>query len=233
MSMHRFSGRWVKLAALLAILALIGPAVTSRVAAQATNDKVLRIHQITYPDVFDPQKSSFTNEIDILALAYEGLTRLDDKLETVPAAAESWEFNDDATQITFHLRDGLKFSDGSPLTAENFRYAVERTCDPNTAGQYQSILFEIKGCAEFAGLNSAGEGTPVAVDQAAYDQAKANLGGQGGRRADAPAPADHHGSLLRDYCQLVGFLPGQARDRRQRPGQLVEESAEPHWQRRI
>ena len=46
----------------------------------------------------------------------------------------------------------MKYSDGSPLTAENFRYAVERTCDPVTAGEYQSILFEIVGCAEFASL---------------------------------------------------------------------------------
>ena len=70
----------------------------------------------------------------------------------MPAAAESWEYNDDATQITFHLREGLKYSDGSPMTAENFRYAVERTCDPDVLGEYQSILFEIVGCAEFAGL---------------------------------------------------------------------------------
>ena len=52
----------------------------------------------------------------------------------------------------------LKYSDGSPLTAENFRYAVERTCDPVTAGEYQSILFEIVGCAEFAGLDFDEEG---------------------------------------------------------------------------
>ena len=80
-------------------------------------------------------------------------------LNTVPAAAESWEFNEDGTVLTFHLRAGLKYSDGSPLTAENFRYAVERTCDPNTAGQYQAILFEIKGCADFAGsLTAPGSG---------------------------------------------------------------------------
>ena len=45
--------------------------------------------------------------------------------DTVPGAAESWEYNDDATQITFHLRPDLTYSDGSPLTAENFRYAIE------------------------------------------------------------------------------------------------------------
>src|SRR5919106_1027307 len=108
-----------------------------------------------------PQKSSFATEIAVLALPYEGLTRLDTNQETVPAAAESWEYTADATQITFHLREGLKYSDGSPLTAENFRYPVERTCDPVTAGEYQSILFDIVGCAEFAGLGLDDEGNTV------------------------------------------------------------------------
>ena len=109
------------------------PGFTSGSAAQA-GEKVLRVHQQFYPDVVDPQKSSFTNELDILALIYEGLTSLDEHQMTVPAAAESWDYNADATQITFHLREGLTYSDGSPLTAENFRYAAERTCDPATAG---------------------------------------------------------------------------------------------------
>src|SRR3712207_8325929 len=58
-------------------------------------------------------------------------SRLDDKLQTVPGAAESWEFNTELTQVTFRLREGLTYSDGTPLTAENFRYAAERTCDPD------------------------------------------------------------------------------------------------------
>src|SRR4029079_1144792 len=120
-------------------LGLLLPGFTARSAAQA-NNKVLRVQQSYYPDVVDPQKSSFTNELDILALIYEGLTRIDEHQQTVPAAAESWDYNADATQITFHLRQGLTYSDGSPLTAENFRFAVERACDPKTAGAYQSIL---------------------------------------------------------------------------------------------
>ena len=178
--MHHLSARWAKLAALLAVFALIVPLGVSAIPAAAQDGgKVLRVHHSTYPDVVDPQKSSYTNEIDILALAYEGLTRLDDNQQLVPAAAESWEFNEDGTVLTFHLREGLTYSDGSPLTAENFRYAVERTCDPNTAGEYQSILFEIVGCAELAGLagEAPGEGTPAPeMDQAAYDEALANLG---------------------------------------------------------
>jgi len=136
--------------------------------ANAQDEKVLRVHQVTFPENLDPQKMSFSSEIVIGAINYEGLTRQDTDLNTVPAAAESWEFNDDATQLTFHIRPDLKYSDGTPITSENFRYAVERTCDPNTAGEYQGILFEIVGCADFAGADP--------TDQAAYDAAKAALG---------------------------------------------------------
>jgi len=147
---------------------------TTGTAAQES-DTVLRVQHAFYPDVVDPQKSSVTNEIDILALVYEGLTRLDTNQETVPAAAESWEYNEDATQITFTLRPDLMYSDGTALTAENFRYAVERTCDPVTAGEYQSILFEIVGCAEFAGLASDEAGTAREYTPEEYETAKAAL----------------------------------------------------------
>ena len=170
--MHGFPARWVKLVGLLLVLGLIAPVITANVAAQDEEGKVLRVHHQTYPDDFDPQKSSFVNEIDILALAYEGLTKLDKNQDTVPAAAESWEYNDDATEITFTLREGLQYSDGTPLTAENFRYAVLRTCDPRVAGEYQSILFEIVGCAEFAGLGTDDEGNPVEFSEEEYETAR-------------------------------------------------------------
>lgn len=94
----------------------------------------------------------------------------------MPAAAESWEYNDDATRITFHLREGLTYSDGSPLKAENFRYAAERTCDPATAGAYQSILFEIVGCAEFAGLAMDESGNARDYTPEEHEAARAALG---------------------------------------------------------
>ena len=54
-------------------------------------EKVLRINMRTYPDIIDPQISSFVGEIAHLELIYEGLTNLDKDLNTVPGAAESWE----------------------------------------------------------------------------------------------------------------------------------------------
>ena len=168
-------GRWAKLLGLLSVLALIVPLLAVN-ATSAQEGKVLRVHHPTYPDVFDPQKSSFTSEIAVLALAYEGLTKLDTNQVTVPAAAESWEYNEDGTVLTFHLRDGLQYSDGSPLTAENFRYAVLRNCDPNVAGEYQSITFEIVGCAEFAGLGTDEEGNVVEFSEEDYEAAREAIG---------------------------------------------------------
>lgn len=175
--MSRLSARWARLAAILVAVTMLAPAIISSGAnAQDGDGKILRVHHLTYPDDFDPQKSSFVNEIDILALAYEGLTRLDQDQQTVPAAAESWEYNEDATSITFTLREGLQYSDGSPLTAENFRYAVQRTCDPRVAGEYQSILFEIVGCAEFAGLGGDDPENPVEYTDEEWQAAADALG---------------------------------------------------------
>lgn len=173
--MSSFSRTKSRLFGIFAVLMLLVPMFTG-INASAQEGKILRIHQLTDPDIVDPQQSSFANEIAILSLNYEGLTRQDENLETVPAAAESWEFNEDQTVLTFTLREGLTYSDGSPLTAERFRYAVERNCDPNVAGQYQSILFEIVGCEEFA--NSLSEEAAAAATPGAdpYETAKANLG---------------------------------------------------------
>ncbi len=116
-------------------------------------EKVLRIHLNSSPDLIDPQQSSFNNEIAHLSLIYQGLTAFDENLETIPAAAESWEYNEDATEITFHLREGLKYSDGTPVTADRFEYALKRAADPRVAGEYQYIVFDIEGAEEFGTAN--------------------------------------------------------------------------------
>ncbi len=112
-----------------------------------TKPAVLRINLGSYPDIIDPQKSSFVNEIAHLQLIYEGLTRLDHDLVTVPGAAEKWEYNADATEITFTIRKDLKYSDGSLLNAKRFEYAILRNINPETAGEYAQITDDIKGAA--------------------------------------------------------------------------------------
>ncbi|GAB4561000.1 MAG: ABC transporter substrate-binding protein [Anaerolineales bacterium] len=130
---------------------------------------VLRVNAGTYPDIIDPQKSSFVIEIGHLKLIYMGLTTLNEKLETVPGAAESWKFNDDATQLVFTLKKDLKYSDGSVLNAKRFEYAFQRNIDPATAGEYASITDEIVGAPEWRAADTAA----ADYDPEAY---KANLG---------------------------------------------------------
>lgn len=113
------------------------------------NPKVLRINFTTYPDIIDPQQSSYAKEIAHLELMYEGLTDLDKDLNTVPGAAESWEYNEDATVLTFTLREGLVYSDGSVLNAMRYKDALMRNIDPATAGEYAGSTDEILGAAEW------------------------------------------------------------------------------------
>jgi oligopeptide transport system substrate-binding protein len=127
--------------------------VVTATPAPVVKAKVLRINLGTWPDIIDPQKSSFVNEIAHLNLIYEGLTKFNEKLETVPGAAEKWEYNKDATELTFTLRKGLKYSDGSLLNAARFAYAIKRNINPKTAGEYAAITDEIKGAPEWRGAD--------------------------------------------------------------------------------
>ena len=123
--------------------------VTATPAAEAAETPTLRVNLGSWPDIIDPQKSSFVNEIAHLKMMYEGLTTLDAELNTVPGAAESWEYNDDATELTFTLREGLKYSDGSLLNAKRFEYSIFRNVDPATAGEYAAITDDIAGAKEW------------------------------------------------------------------------------------
>ncbi|MBM4461068.1 MAG: peptide ABC transporter substrate-binding protein [Chloroflexi bacterium] len=125
-------------------------------AVPAPVRKVLRVNVGGYPDIIDPQKSSFVGEISHLQMIYEGLTKLNEKLETVAASAEKWEYNKDASELTFTLKKDLKYSDGSPLNAARFKFSIMRNINPATEGEYAQITDEIKGAPEWrAGKDDA------------------------------------------------------------------------------
>lgn len=149
---------------------------TPEPVAPVAKEALLRVNLGTYPDIIDPQKSSFVNEIGHLKLMYEGLTRLNDKLESIPAAAEKWEYNADATELTFTLRKDLKYSDGTILNAKRYEYSILRNIDPTTAGEYGSITDEIIGASEWRGSSpddAAAADLKAAVEVRALDAAGA------------------------------------------------------------
>ncbi len=75
--------------------------------------------------------------------AFEGLLKFDKDNKVVPALAESYETSADGLTWTFHLRSGLKWSDGSALTAKDFVYSWKRVADPATAAPYGADLLSI------------------------------------------------------------------------------------------
>jgi oligopeptide transport system substrate-binding protein len=176
--MHRVRTRLSLLRAVSMVCVLLAaPLFVGGVEAEDGSGTAMRVHQRYYPDSLDPQASSGLEFSAFLSASYEGLTRLDKDLKVVPAAAESWEFSDGGSEVTFHLREGLTYSDGSPLTAARFVDAIRRGCDPNVLGDYQHILFDVVGCQAFATLYAADDGTaPSKADDTAYETAKANVG---------------------------------------------------------
>jgi len=81
------------------------------------------------PTSWDPITSSAGWDVHALSLAYAGLTQEDEKGDPVPALASGWKYNADGTQVTFTLRSGLKFSDGTPLDAAAVKKSIERGRD--------------------------------------------------------------------------------------------------------
>ncbi|MEU1984565.1 ABC transporter substrate-binding protein [Nocardia sp. NPDC019395] len=78
------------------------------------------------PTTWDPVTSSAGSDVTMLALAYDALTALDGDGNAVGWLAERWAYNHDGTRVTFTLRPGLKFSDGSPLNAAAVARSIER-----------------------------------------------------------------------------------------------------------
>ena len=131
-------------------------------------DQYINIYMKAEPKTLDQSKSSDSYSSQVLAQCQEALTRIvqdengEDKIEK--GMAESWESSEDGLTWTFKLRDA-KWSDGQPVTAEQFVYGITRTLDQNTASPYAFLLYPIANAAEFnAGEVKAEELGVKAID---------------------------------------------------------------------
>ncbi|MHB9053391.1 MAG: peptide ABC transporter substrate-binding protein [Thermoleophilia bacterium] len=104
------------------------------------------------PPTLDPALAEETVGGNIDRYLFDGLIRYDSKTSEVqPAVAESWDTNEDATVFTFHLRSGVKFSDGSDVTAEDFVYSWTRALTPETQSSMAQEIFQpVMGAAAVA-----------------------------------------------------------------------------------
>lgn len=101
------------------------------------------------PETIDPALNSAVDGGNMILHAYECLLVVNQEGKLAPGQAESWEVSKDGLIWTFHLREGLKWSDGTDLTANDFVYSWRRVCDPNVAAPYaETVLGMVKGYDE-------------------------------------------------------------------------------------
>jgi oligopeptide transport system substrate-binding protein len=91
------------------------------------------------PESLDPEKTEGVPEANLQRDLFEGLLNIDQHGNAVPGVAKSWDISADGKTYTFHLRDA-KWSNGDPITAEDFVYSFRRLVDPKTASPYSFFL---------------------------------------------------------------------------------------------
>ncbi|WP_274727721.1 peptide ABC transporter substrate-binding protein [Xenorhabdus bovienii] len=133
--------------ALTCIVSLILGSVTYSYAAvipsgtQLADKQEITRNNFSEPVSLDPHKSDSSSEFDILRDFFERMVAIDKKDKIIPALAERWETNDNKTWV-FHLRKGIKWSDGSPITAHDVVFSWRRMVTPDTISPYGSYLVQ-------------------------------------------------------------------------------------------
>lgn len=103
------------------------------------------------PDTLDPQKANIIPDQVIVRDLFQGLIGVDASGDLFPSAAKSWDISADGLVWTFHLRDGLKWSDGTPVTAFDYNAGIHRFYAPRTASPSASNAYMIRNAREVNG----------------------------------------------------------------------------------
>ena len=117
------------------------------------------------PETLDPALNAAVDGGNTLITIEEPLLIIDENNEVQPGQAESYEVSDDGLTWTFHMRDGLKWSDGSDLTAADFEYSFKRLASPDTAAPYaETVVGMIDGYQDAIGNPDADGNTTTDPD---------------------------------------------------------------------
>lgn len=171
----------VPLAALTAVLALAAgctPAGGPETRSAASGPRyfgdvtppardVLHFNLGAEPEIYDPSLAAGQSDGRVCRILFEGLTREDARtLEPRPGQAYRWEVSPDGLTYTFHLRPGIRWSDGAPVTAEDFRWSWLRVLEPANAARYAGLLDPIRNATAY---NTGSIRDPGAVGIVARD----------------------------------------------------------------
>ncbi|SEN29407.1 peptide ABC transporter substrate-binding protein [Paenibacillus sp. OV219] len=115
------------------------------------DDQTFRMNLTTEPPSLDVAQAQDQVSFTVLSGLFEGLTRMDKDGNIVPGVAEKWDVSEDGKKFTFHLRSDAKWSNGDPVTAQDFEYSWKRTLDPklNPPAPYAYQLYYIKNAQNY------------------------------------------------------------------------------------
>jgi oligopeptide transport system substrate-binding protein len=127
------------------------PPIGSRTLDKATRNKVLLISEGGEPRTLDPQTVRGVPDYHIILGLIEGLVACHptDQSKEVPAMADHWKHNDDYSIWTFHIGEDRKWSNGDPVTAQDFVFSYKRILTPTFGSQYVDHLFVMKGAEDY------------------------------------------------------------------------------------
>jgi ABC-type oligopeptide transport system substrate-binding subunit/DNA-binding SARP family transcriptional activator/class 3 adenylate cyclase len=110
---------------------------------------LLRIGSNRIPGFPDPPRSYALADMQLQMALFDRLVERWPEAMIVPSLAERWEVSDDGLRYVFHLREPLRWSDGTPLTAHDVEYGIKRSLDPERPGVGVSIYYVLEGAQEY------------------------------------------------------------------------------------
>jgi ABC-type transport system substrate-binding protein len=111
--------------------------------------KPLSLYLYQKPTTFNPTAPAAGANGLVMQMIFDNLAGVDDKHQLTPELAERWEVSPDATTFTFHLRPGLKWSDGEPFTSADVQFTYQLFADPDTGSAYSANFAGVKGIEDF------------------------------------------------------------------------------------
>jgi ABC-type oligopeptide transport system substrate-binding subunit len=149
----RISVRAIQAAVAVAALAVLAVGCGSDSDAGGNGngviDQVININWGAEPPSLDPGLATDTTSGDVITNIMDPLVKLDKDLQPVPSLAKSWTVSDDGKTVTFKLRDDGRWTNGDPVTAQDFEWSWKRTISPDLAADYAYQFFGIAGAAEY------------------------------------------------------------------------------------
>lgn len=132
------------LSILLSMLSGCGGSEQTSKTGNSTKKDMMVANLVSEPKTIDPALNNATDGSTVIYNIFEGLVRIGNDNKAEPGLAEKWDIQDNGKKYIFHLRDGLKWTDNTPITAKDFKYGILRVLDPAVGSPYSYHAYCIK-----------------------------------------------------------------------------------------